>query len=242
MMAFLDVLVEAGFVVKFWPYNDEVRVAASLQPDAAVGVIAPYFFDQFAVARRPPATREIIFIAGFGHPPNEDAAVWFATAILPLIQAEVPAAHLSIIGSNPTDRVRGLAADGVAVFANVTDVELAAAYGRARVAVVPLRCGAGVKLKTVEALRAGTPLVTTTVGAQGLSGLSSVAAVQDDPAAFAAAVVALLRNDTAWEGCCRRQIDYARQRFSREILAASLLCALMPTLPDHAAHGWMAAE
>jgi glycosyltransferase involved in cell wall biosynthesis len=135
-----------------------------------------------------------------------------------------------------------LAADGVAVFANVTDVELAAAYGRARVAVVPLRCGAGVKLKTVEALRAGTPLVTTTVGAQGLSGLSSVAAVQDDPAAFAAAVVALLRNDTAWEACCRRQIDYARQRFSRETLAASLLCALMPTLPDHAARGWMAAE
>jgi glycosyltransferase involved in cell wall biosynthesis len=112
------------------------------------------------------------------------------------------------------------------VFADVSEAELATAYARARVAVVPLRCGAGVKRKVVEALRLGLPLVTTTVGAQGLPGLEAVAAVEDEGAAFAAAVVALLRDDAAWEKCCVEQVDYARGRFSRAALSESLLGAM----------------
>jgi GT2 family glycosyltransferase len=225
-----------------YPSDDEASFARSLQPDAAISTIEPYFFDHFAAPRSAPATQEIIFVAGFGHPPNEDAAVWFVNAILPLIRADVPAVHLSIIGSNPTGRVRNLAGDGIAVFANVTDPELAAAYHRGRVAVVPLRCGAGVKLKTVEALRAGTPLVTTSVGAQGLGGLQAVVAIHDDPESFAAAVVALLRDDAKWEASCRTQVDYARERFSRKTLTTTLLGALTTRLPDYAVRGWMAAE
>jgi GT2 family glycosyltransferase len=228
--------------LSLYPSQDEARAAAALQPDAAISTIAPYFFDSFADPRPAPAQQEIIFVAGFGHPPNEDAAFWFVTEILPLIRAEVPAAHLSIIGSNPTERVQGLAGEGVTVFANVTDAELSAAYDRARVAVVPLRCGAGVKLKTVEALRSGVPLVTTTVGAQGLPNLAAVAAVRDDPASFAAAAVALLSDPAAWNQQSNAQVAYARRHFSRDTMAASLLGALLPTLQEVAARGWMAAE
>jgi glycosyltransferase involved in cell wall biosynthesis len=206
--------------------EEEAQIAAALQPDARIGSVVPYFFDEFAPPRAAAAGQEIIFVAGFGHPPNEDAAVWFAGEILPLIRARVPAAHLSIIGSNPTARVRELAGDGITIFANVSDAELQAAYSRARVAVVPLRCGAGVKLKVVEALRAGVPLVTTQVGAQGLAGLSRVAAVEDDAAPFAAAVTALLRDDAEWTRRSLQQVDFARERFSREAMKASLLTAL----------------
>jgi GT2 family glycosyltransferase len=252
--------------LSLYPSDEEARTAAALQPDAVIGTIVPYVFDRFATARPASARAEIIFVAGFGHPPNEDAAVWFVRAILPLIQADSPAAYLSIIGSNPTERVQTLAGDGISVFADVSDADLAAAYGRARVAVVPLRCGAGVKLKTAEALRSGVPLVTTSVGAQGLADLSATVPVQDDPAAFAAAVVALLRDDTMWETQSRRQVAYARTRFCRDALTASLLGALAPApastpvpallpalgpalvtslapaLPDAASRGWMAAE
>jgi O-antigen biosynthesis protein len=228
--------------LSLYPSRDEAETAASLQPDAAVGCIVPYFFDQFAAPRAAPLRQEIIFVAGFGHPPNEDAAIWFVNAILPLIQAEAPGAYLSIIGSNPTDRVQDLATDGVTVRANVSDAELKSAYGRARVAVVPLRCGAGVKLKTVEALCAGVPLVTTSVGAQGLPELSTIVAVRDDAASFAAAVVAMLCDDAAWERRSGAQVEWARQRFSRAALTASLLGALTATLPDGACRGWMAAE
>ena len=68
--------------------------------------------------------------------------------------------------------------------ANVSDAELREHYRTARVAVVPLRYGAGVKLKVVEALREGLPLVTTQVGAQGLPGLDQVASVRDDARGF----------------------------------------------------------
>ena len=154
--------------LSLYPSEEEAAIAAELQPDAAIASVLPYGFDRFGVERDAPASQEIIFVGGFGHPPNQDAAVWFAADVLPLVRAEVPGARLSIIGSNPTSTVRALAGDGITVAANVSDAELAAAYARARVAVVPLRCGAGVKLKVVEALRDGVPLVTTPVGAQGL--------------------------------------------------------------------------
>jgi GT2 family glycosyltransferase len=206
--------------------EEEAQIASALQPAAKIGSVVPYCFDSFAAPRDAPPHDRIIFVAGFAHPPNEDAAIWFVTEILPLIQTEVPGAVLSIIGSNPTGRVRALAGSAVTLLPNVTDTDLALAYDSARVAVVPLRCGAGVKLKVVEGLRAGLPLVTTPVGAQGLPGLSQIVAVEDDPARFAAAVIRLLRDDDAWEKCSRKQVAFAQARFSREAMTASLLAAL----------------
>jgi glycosyltransferase involved in cell wall biosynthesis len=212
--------------LSLYPSEEEARVARGLAPEAAVGAIVPYGFSDFAAPRGVPKGQEIVFVAGFGHPPNVDAAVWFVEAILPLVRAAAPDALLSIVGSNPSARVRGLAGDGVRVFADVSDAELTAAYERARVAVVPLRCGAGVKLKVVEALRAGLPLVTTPVGVQGLPELSEVVTVAADAVSFARGVVTLLRDDGEWEKRSRAQVDYARLRFSREALAVSLLGAL----------------
>jgi GT2 family glycosyltransferase len=219
--------------------EEEAQIASALQPGANIGSVVPYCFDTFADSRCPPPQPEIIFVAGFAHPPNQDAALWFVNEILPLIRAETPSVQLSIIGSNPSARVRALAADGVAVFADVSDAELTAAYDRARVAVVPLRCGAGVKMKVVEALRAGLPLATTQVGAQGLPGLSQIAAVEDDPALFAAAVVTLLRDDVAWEEQSRQQVAFARQRFSRAAMTVSVLTALQPARIARGARPWL---
>jgi glycosyltransferase involved in cell wall biosynthesis len=212
--------------MSLYPSEEEAAIALALQPDAAVAPVVPYCFDRFSPERPAQPGREIIFVAGFGHPPNEDAACWFVDEIFPLIRAQCPGAHLSIIGAAPAARVRALAGDGIAVFADVSDLDLAAAYRRARVAVVPLRCGAGVKLKVVEALREGLPLVTTPIGAQGLPGLSQLVMVEDQPRRFARAVALLLQDDEEWEWRSRRQIDYAHTRVSREAMTASLLEAL----------------
>ncbi len=93
-------------------------------------------------------------------------------------------------------------------------------------AVVPLRVGAGVKLKVVEALREGVPLVTTPVGAQGLAGLAAVADVLAGPAAFADAVVRLLTDDALWRARCAAQIGHARRHFTPAALQAALCDAL----------------
>ncbi|WP_186230946.1 glycosyltransferase family 4 protein, partial [Burkholderia gladioli] len=139
--------------------------------------VPPYFFDTEATPVAALDARDselIIFVAGFGHPPNIDAAIWFVGEILPRIVREVPGARLMLIGSNPTDAVRALAGDTVTVTGYVSDARLAELYGSARVAVVPLRFGAGVKNKVVEALNFGAPLVTTPVGLQGLPELDRI--------------------------------------------------------------------
>jgi len=132
--------------------------------------------------------------------------------------------------------VRALAGPGVDVTGYVTDQALTQLYRNARIAVVPLRVGAGVKLKVVEAMQMARPLVTTSIGAQGLPGLADVAVVEDEPDAFAAACITLLQDDAAWRAQAERQSDYVRDRFSIEALRASLAsaiaCVVSPARPS----------
>ena len=99
-------------------------------------------------------------------------------------------------------------------------------YGRARVAVVPLLAGAGVKLKTVEALWHGVPVVLTPTGAQGLPGVECAAQIATEPAAFAIAVCDLLIDDALWRRRSSAGAQYARERFSVAAQRQSLLRAL----------------
>ncbi len=206
-----------------YPSAAEAREVVRLVPRAAAHMVIPYAFTDFGAERTPPAGGKILFVAGFAHPPNEDAAIWFVNDILKLIRAAVPAAELHIVGSNPTARVRALAGEGIRLAADVSDAELAGFYAEARVAAVPLRFGAGVKLKVVEALAAGLPLVTTPVGAEGCDGLGGVIPVTASPPDFAAAVLRLLTDDAAWRAASAAQIAYARTRFSPAALRRSLL-------------------
>ena len=85
-----------------------------------------------------------------------------------------------------------------------------------------MRFGAGVKLKVVEAIHEGVPLVTTPVGAQGLEGLKEVVPVEDDAKAIAAAIIQLLSDDTKWSDQAQRQLDYAKMHFSRHASIAAI--------------------
>ena len=126
--------------------------------------------------------------------------------------------------------VKALAGPQVDVTGFVSDAALQQYYAEARVAVVPLRYGAGVKSKVVEALQQGLPLVTTSVGAQGLAGVEAVCDVHDDAEAIAAQVASLLEDDARWLTRSRSGASYAAQRFSRTAMQAQLLAALgLPT-------------
>jgi len=218
--------------VSLYLSDEEAVFARKLEPLAQIGSVLPYAFTRFGRPRPAPAGHDIVFVAGFGHPPNEDAACWFATSILPLIAERVPTVRLLIVGSHPTSRVRALAGALIVVTGAVSESELIGHYDDARVAVVPLRVGAGVKLKVVEALAEGTPLVTTDVGAQGLPGLDRVASVQNDPAAFADAVCALLTDDDLWNARSAAGTDYATARFRPAMLRESLLLAAGIAAPE----------
>ena len=206
--------------------EDAAEWVRTMAPGVAAHALVPYCFESFGEVRPAPAGHEIMFGAEFAHPPNEDAACWFVANVLPLVRARVAGATLSIVGSHPTARVRALAGAAVRVMADVSDDELNKRYRNARVAVVPLRCGAGVKLNVVEALKNGVPLVTTRVGAQGLPGVEDAAYVCGDAASFADAVCALLLDDGLWQRRCAAQLDYARTQFSEAALRRSVMQAL----------------
>ncbi len=212
--------------VVLYPSEEEAAIVRRFAPAANARAVVPYAFAGAPVSRDPPEVPWIVFVAGFGHPPNAEGAAWFARDVLPAIVARVPDAKLAIVGSNPSAAVQALRGPHVSLFADVSDIELTAWYGRARVAVVPLLTGAGVKLKTVEALWHGVPAVMTPVGAQGLPDLGGVARIEARPDRFAAAVCALLEDDAAWRHQSQAQAAYARARFGVPAQTRSLLVAM----------------
>ena len=216
---------EASDVV-LYPSEEEVAAVRALAPGVDSRHQPLYAFTDFAAPRPPPENHDIVFVGGFAHPPNADAAIWLAREIFPRVLASVPSARLRIVGSNPGPALRALTGDAVMLHADASAAALHTIYATARIAVVPLRFGAGVKLKTVEPLRDGLPLVSTTVGAQGLPGLAGIVDVVDTAEDIAAAMVRLLRDDGLWERRCAVQIDYARAHFTPDALREALCAAL----------------
>ena len=192
---------------------------------------------RFPASGRPSGRfRPSVPITPAGDPAARSAcAIHCAQEVLPLVRARRPDARVVLAGSNPTPKVRGLAGPQLEVTGFLSDADLAARYASARVAVVPLRFGAGVKLKVVEALQEGLPLVTTPVGVQGLAGLSDIIAVHDQPQAFADAVLRLLEDDAHWIRQSRAQTEFARQRFSAAAMRDSLLGAFRLAADRHQA-------
>jgi GT2 family glycosyltransferase/glycosyltransferase involved in cell wall biosynthesis len=212
--------------IVLYPSEDEAALVTRMEPSVTARSVLPYCFARFAPLRPPPSGKLLLFVGGFAHPPNAEAAAWFVEQVLPAIRAQVADAQLAIVGSNPSPKVRALASDAVTIAANVSDDELAAWYARARVAVIPLTFGAGVKLKVVEAMKEGLPLVTTTVGAEGLPEIDRIASVCNDTVGFAAATCRLLTDDAAWSAQAARQIAFAESRFSEAALRDALLRAV----------------
>ena len=212
--------------VVLYPGDDEALQVRALEPGVDARAILPYAYDAFVDDATPEGRHDLLFVAGFAHPPNVDAARWLVDSIMPLVWAEQPDARLSLVGSNPTSEVRALAGDRIEVTGFVEDAELARRYATSRVAVVPLRYGAGVKSKVVEALQQGLPLVTTSVGAQGLTGVEAACGVADEAQAIAARLLGLLRDDAAWTRQSRLGAEYAAARFSRMAMRGQLLSAL----------------
>lgn len=156
------------------------------------GVDTEYFAPREGSVRN----RHLVFTGSMDWLPNEDGIVHFVREMLPLIRQVEPSTTLSIVGRDPTPAVRNLEAQyGVTVTGRVDDVRPFVA--EAAVYVVPLRIGGGTRLKIFEAMGMGKPIVSTTVGAEGLpvsDGLHLLLA--DTPDAFAHAVVRLLQNQT----------------------------------------------
>jgi glycosyltransferase involved in cell wall biosynthesis len=153
--------------------------------------------EAFALPKDTSSTVEVVFIAHLGWRPNIDAAQWMAMSVWPYVREALPDAVLRLIGRSPSPEVRRLAAADIVVDGDVDSV--LPFLARARIATAPLLAAGGTRLKIIEALATGTPVVATGLGALGLEHLvdETYFVIADDPAVFAAEVVRLSTGSAA---------------------------------------------
>jgi glycosyltransferase involved in cell wall biosynthesis len=155
--------------------------------------------------------RHFATIGNFLHAPNEDAFDWLHRDVWPRVRRLLPDSQLHVYGSYTPDRALALddPRSGFRVLGWADDAR--AALARARVCLAPLRFGAGLKGKLADAMVAGTPIVTTSIGAESMAfeaeppaGLGWCGAAADTPQAIAEAAVELHENSSAWQAAQRR--------------------------------------
>jgi glycosyltransferase involved in cell wall biosynthesis len=169
----------------------------------------------------------VAFVATMGWAPNTDAALWLGREIWPLVLARIPEARLLLVGRDPTPAVRALASASIEVSGTVADVRPYLA--QTRVAVAPLRSGGGTRLKLLEALGVGRPVVATTIGVDGFEDLvGRGVTVADDSAAIADALVGLLKHPDAAADMGRAGHDAVAADHSWDGALAPLLEAVSP--------------
>ncbi|HEX8190569.1 MAG TPA: glycosyltransferase family 4 protein, partial [Pyrinomonadaceae bacterium] len=167
----------------------------------------------------PPFERRehLLFVGNFRHRPNADGVRFFAEEVLPLVRQELPGVELLLVGDGAPADFSSREAEGVRLLGYVPDVE--PLFGRARVFVAPLRFGAGAKGKIGEALAHAVPVVTTTVGAEGMHLRDGEEVlVADSPAQFAGAVVRLYRDPGLWRRLSENGLAHVGRHFSPRVV------------------------
>lgn len=129
---------------------------------------------------------DILFVGGFNHRPNEDAVLWFYEKIWKRFRSKHKEARFIIAGSNPTKKIKEMACDDIVVTGYISDERLSELYATCKLCVIPLRFGAGVKGKTVEAMYQGIGIVSTSIGIEGLSELDKYIQAKDSEDDFLA--------------------------------------------------------
>jgi glycosyltransferase involved in cell wall biosynthesis/uncharacterized coiled-coil protein SlyX len=164
----------------------------------------------------------LIFVGGFHHRPNVDAVSYFIRDVLPILYLQLPHLVFHIVGSDMPDSIRSLASPRINPVGYVADVT--PWFEQTRVFVAPLRHGAGMKGKVGQSLSYGLPVVTTSIGAEGM-GLANDrdAMIADNPSDFAAAIYRLYTDDACWRRLSAAGQDVIRRCYSREMVARTLL-------------------
>ncbi len=200
-------------------YPSFVEVEEIKKHDTLINVkaIQAYMYDDIVYSQYILKNRkDLLFVGGFGHKPNVDAILWFTKEVFPKILKNNPEIKLNIVGSNPTQDIKDLKSENINVVGYVSDEELEKYYLETRMVVVPLRYGAGIKGKVVEAMTKGVPIITTSVGVEGLENIENMFFVCDNAHDFANSVIKCYYNEEILKSISDKFYDYIRRCFSSE--------------------------
>ncbi len=192
------IVVEADLAVTV--SRDEAEILSAVEGHCPIETVMPLESDVSVTPAPFSARRDIGFVAGWlagPTSPNADGMRWLVSKVMPLVRSALPWVRLRVTGSHPPDDVLALGDPNVQFEGHVED--LRTFYDAIRVVVSPARYGAGVKLKTVQALQCGVPIVSTTIGAEGIDTRGHGAIdVTDEPEQFAERLITLLTDESEW--------------------------------------------
>jgi glycosyltransferase involved in cell wall biosynthesis len=182
----------------------------------------------------PAPSQQLVMVGRFTYEPNLAGALWFLQSVFPSLRKQLPDATIRFVGRFD-DRLSSVATgEGVTVVGEVEDIEteLRAARG----VVVPLLSGSGTRIKILEAFAYGVPLVTTTIGCEGIDVVPGVhALVCDDPLEFATACQRILVDDALWTGLSEAGVELYLDRYSTDSTARLVKQLVKATVEGSAA-------
>jgi polysaccharide biosynthesis protein PslH len=163
----------------------------------------------------------LLFIGTMNYPPCTDAAIFFCKEILPEIRKQIPDIRVWIVGKDPPPEIINLQTDGVTVTGRVKDV--VPYYQQSTACVVPLRAGGGTRLKILEAMALQRPVVSTSIGCEGLEVADNHhLLIANDPEEFAKKTVSLLTDDFLYGRIVREARKLVETLYDWDIIARRL--------------------
>ncbi len=198
----------------------EQALLASELPQAKIELLSN-IHDVFGCRYPYSGRRDLVFIGGYGHPPNVDAIRWIATDIVPALRARLPEVVVNVVGDIPDAARKELSGPGLVFCGRVPD--LAPIMEHALASLAPLRFGAGVKGKINMAMSYGVPVIATDTAVEGMQLRPGTdVLVAEDPDGFAAAAARLASHEGLWMTLSRNGLRNVDEHFSSRAAAATL--------------------
>jgi glycosyltransferase involved in cell wall biosynthesis len=190
----------------------------------------------FTPSQTTPEPYTLVFTGMMAYVPNYDGMLYFLDEILPRIHRRMPGVRLYIVGNRPPPDLLKRASDRVVVTGYVDDVR--PFIHKASVYVVPLRMGSGTRLKILEAMAMKTPIVTTSIGCEGIDVQDGVSVrIEDEPEGFADAVVDLLGNAALRETLIRNGYELVSSRYDWPIIHKTADALYQRLIEGNTVHG-----
>ena len=178
--------------------------------------------DFFKIVNRNTDSKTILSIATMYWPPNVDSMLYFCQDIFPLIKKEIPDAKLNIAGQRPVKEITNLASESIIVSGYIDDSREVSKDCAAF--IVPLRSGSGVRVKILNAMAMGLPIVTTSIGVEGLNCENGKhLLIADTPKEFASAVIDLFNNKEKSIQLGKNARELVENEYSWDIIGKRLI-------------------
>jgi GT2 family glycosyltransferase/glycosyltransferase involved in cell wall biosynthesis len=213
----LDIFYKSDLVL--YPSFVEIDAIAKIDSTIKAAVIPLNTFDDHSGSKANSFNKDkkdLLFIGGFNHPPNADAVSWFASEIFPQILAKEPSIRFLVVGSKVPEHIKKLNSNNIVIKGYVSNEELITLYESCRIVVAPLRFGAGVKGKIIEAIYYRNAVITTPIGAEGLDTSGGQIIVANDNKTFANEVLTLYNDEARLAKIFDDCPSFIKKFFSKE--------------------------